>query len=158
MSILKLSCFFRSSHPEVFLRKGALKMPSKFTGEHPYQSVISIKMQSKFIEITLRHECSPVNLLHIFRKTVSKNIPGWLFLNITNNLVWFASDLIFWSQLLHSQKKDPINIIIRIREKETDHNVICRLPFLLSSINPVHLSKQNKILSLPLKNHFYWSC
>ena len=26
----------RSSHPEVFLRKCALKICSKFTGEHPY--------------------------------------------------------------------------------------------------------------------------
>ena len=34
-------------------------MCSKFTGEHP--------CQSNFIEITLRHECSLVNLLHIFR-------------------------------------------------------------------------------------------
>ena len=26
-----------------------------------------IKLQSNFIEITLRHGCSPVNLLHIFK-------------------------------------------------------------------------------------------
>ena len=32
-----------SSHTEVFL-KGVLKICSKFTGEHPYQSVISIKL------------------------------------------------------------------------------------------------------------------
>ena len=37
-----------------------LKLCSKFTGEHPWRSAISI---------TLRHECSPVNLLHIFRAT-----------------------------------------------------------------------------------------
>ena len=34
----------RSSHPEVFLRKGVLKICSKFTGEHPCRSVISIKL------------------------------------------------------------------------------------------------------------------
>ena len=34
----------RSSHLEVFLRKGVLKICSKFTGEHPCQSVISIKI------------------------------------------------------------------------------------------------------------------
>ena len=27
----------------------------------------SVKLQINFIEITLRHGCSPVNLLHIFR-------------------------------------------------------------------------------------------
>ena len=32
----------RKSHPDVFLRKGVLKICSKFTGEHPCQSVISI--------------------------------------------------------------------------------------------------------------------
>ena len=33
----------RSSHPEVFLEKGVLKICSKFTGEHPCQNMISIK-------------------------------------------------------------------------------------------------------------------
>ena len=31
---------FRSSHPEVFLEKGDLKIYSKFTGEHSCQSAI----------------------------------------------------------------------------------------------------------------------
>ena len=35
--------------------------------------MISIKLQSKFIEITLQHGCSPVNLLHIFRTPFLKN-------------------------------------------------------------------------------------
>ena len=64
---------FTSSHPDVFLGKGVLKIWSKFTGEHPNWSVISIKLQSKFIEITLQHGCSPVNLLHIFRTPFLKN-------------------------------------------------------------------------------------
>ena len=34
----------RSSHPEVFLRKGVLKKCSKFTAEHPCRSAISIKL------------------------------------------------------------------------------------------------------------------
>ena len=34
----------RSSHPEVFLGKGFLKIYSKFTGEHLCRSVISIKL------------------------------------------------------------------------------------------------------------------
>ena len=56
---------FRSSHPEVFPGKGVLKICSKFTGEHSCRSAIAIKLQSKFIEITLRHGCPPVNLLHL---------------------------------------------------------------------------------------------
>ena len=35
---------YRSSYPEVFLRKGVLKICSNFTGEHPCRSAISIKL------------------------------------------------------------------------------------------------------------------
>ena len=34
-----------------------------------------------FIEIALQHECSPVNLLHIFRTTFPRNTSGWLLLH-----------------------------------------------------------------------------
>ena len=37
-------------------------------------------MQSNFIEIPVRHVCSPVNLLHLFRTTFSKNTYGGPFL------------------------------------------------------------------------------
>lgn len=35
-----------------------------------------------FIEIVLLHECSPVNLLHLFRTPFFKNISGWLLLKV----------------------------------------------------------------------------
>ena len=76
----KISKICRSSHPQVFLGKGVLKICSKFTGEHPCQSAISIKLLCNFIEITLRHRCSPVNLRHIFRTPFSMNTSGWLLL------------------------------------------------------------------------------
>ena len=78
---------FRGSRREVFLGKGVLKTCSKFTGKQPYRSVISIKLPRNFIEITLRHGCSPVNLLHIFRTLFSKNTSGWLFLNMHINKI-----------------------------------------------------------------------
>ena len=56
---------YRSSHPEVFLEKVVLKIYSKFTGEHPCRSAISIRLFCNFIEIALRRGCCPVNLLHI---------------------------------------------------------------------------------------------
>ena len=62
-----------SSPPEVFLEKGVLKICSKFTGEHQCQSMISIKLLCSFIEITLWHGRSPVNLLHVFRTPFIKN-------------------------------------------------------------------------------------
>ena len=39
-------------------------------------------LQSNFIEITLRHGCSPVKLLHIFKSPFSKNTFGWLLLYV----------------------------------------------------------------------------
>ena len=66
----------RSSDPAVLLGKGVLKICSKLTGEHPWRSSISIKLLFNFIEITLRHGCSSVNLLHIFRTPFLKNTPG----------------------------------------------------------------------------------
>ena len=46
---------FRSSHPDMFLEKGVLKICSKLTGEHRCQSAISIKLLCNFIEIALWH-------------------------------------------------------------------------------------------------------
>ena len=86
---------YRSSRPEKFLGKVVLKICSKFTGEHPCRSAISIKLQSNFIEITLRHGCSPVNLLHIFRTPFLKNTSGWLLLIIhikSTNTSWRSLD------------------------------------------------------------------
>ena len=77
---------FRSSRPEAFLRKGLLKICSKFTGEHPCRSAISINVQSNFIDIALRHGCSPVNFLHIFRTPFPMKTSGWLLLTILFSL------------------------------------------------------------------------
>ena len=76
----------------MLLEKGVPKRCSKFTGGHPCRSAISIKLQSISIEITHRYGCSPVNLLHIFRTTFSKNTSGWLLLCTNHhNLIWTVS-------------------------------------------------------------------
>ena len=62
------------------LEKVFLKIGSKYTGEHPCRSAISIKLQSNFIEIVLLHGCSPVNLLNILRTSFPKNTSGRLLL------------------------------------------------------------------------------
>ena len=64
----------------MFCEKGVLKICSKFTGGHPCRSVISIKLLGNFIEITLCHGSSPVNLLYIFRTSFHKNTSGGLVL------------------------------------------------------------------------------
>ena len=65
-----IQIIYRNSHPEVFLKKGVLKICSKFTGEHPCQSVLSIE---------LRLGCS-VNLLHLFKTAIIKNSSEGLYL------------------------------------------------------------------------------
>ena len=61
---------------------------------------------SNFIEIPLRHGCSPVNLLHIFRTPFRKNTAGGLLLNIdvTNinnysSTAGISSDFILYAKI-----------------------------------------------------------
>ena len=42
--------------------------------------MLSIKLLCNFIEIALWHGCSPINLLHIFRRPFPKNTSGGLLL------------------------------------------------------------------------------
>ena len=39
-------------------------------------------LQSNFIEIAIRHGCSPVNLLHIFRIPFPRDTSAWLLLEL----------------------------------------------------------------------------
>ena len=72
----------------MFLGKGVLKTCSKFTGKHTCRSVILIKLLCNFIEITLWHGCSHVNLLHILRTPFYKNdYGGLLLIFVTERLV-----------------------------------------------------------------------
>ena len=48
------------------------------------------KVATKFIEIILRHEGSPVNLLHIFRTPFSKSTSGRLLLLIEKDYIQTA--------------------------------------------------------------------
>ena len=91
---------FRSLVREVFLGKGVLKICSKFTREYPCRSVISIKLQSNFIEITFRHGCPPVNFLHIFKTFFPKIFFGWmlLFLHTLHATILSANKL--WEEII----------------------------------------------------------
>ena len=50
--------------------------------------MLKCDLLSQFIEITLRHGCSPVNKLHIFRTTFFKNISGRLLLSYIFIPLW----------------------------------------------------------------------
>ena len=77
----------RCSHKKV-------KKFSEFTGEQPCRSVVSIKLLCNFIEITLevklRHGCSSVNFLFIFRTPFPNNtsaglLPKHFYFTITSS-------------------------------------------------------------------------
>ena len=94
--------------------RGVLKIWSKFKGEHPCQSLSSIKLLWNFIEITLRHGWSPINLLHIFRTPFTKITSGWLLLENVESVIdisheYISSSNLVWFMYLES----PLNIFLR---------------------------------------------
>ena len=116
----------KSSPPEVLLGKVVRKICSKFTGEHPCQSVNSIKLPRKFIKITLQRGCSPVNLLHLFRTPFPKNTSGWLLLSMrfvpSTFLITFLCVFKILSHLSHIKIKlqgSTIEILQALNEIES---------------------------------------
>ena len=93
-------------------KEGVLKICSKFTGELPCQSVISIKLQSSFFEITLRHECSPVNLLHIFRTPFPKSTSGGMLLDLEQKYSGAVGQICFSEVLFVKHKKMSMTELI----------------------------------------------
>ena len=85
-------------------------------------------MLCNFIEITLRHGCSPVNLLHIFRTPFFKNTSGWLLLynldailekeNYSNTLFWMFEESFMKANHKHCHllitTNDPVSIKLNV--------------------------------------------
>ena len=100
----------KSSHPEVFLGKGVLKICSKLTGEHACRIAITIKLLCNFIEIALRYGCSPVHLPHIsehlfLRPTLDSCLCRvWRKLELFMYFFWFICLTIFTLSYLLLQK------------------------------------------------------
>ena len=115
----KLSAKSRSSHPEMFLGKSVLKICSKFTGENPCRSVVSIKLLCNFIETTFRHGCSPVNLLHIFRTPFLKNLLDGCFWNSNFSGDLMSLDYVFNSKIYNTGIK--VNPDINLPRPENHH-------------------------------------
>ena len=66
----------RSSHPEMFLEKICSENMQQICRRTTMlkSDFNKVEKQSYFIGITLRHWCSPVNLLHIFRTSFTKEL------------------------------------------------------------------------------------
>ena len=76
--MILVTSIFRRSPPAVFLRKGVLKICSKFTGEHPCRSGISIKLLKSHFSMG----AFPANLIHNFRISFYKKNYGGRLLDI----------------------------------------------------------------------------
>ena len=77
--------------PRGVLSKRCYENIQQIYRRHPCHSAISIKLQCNFIEITLQHGHSPVNLLHIFITSFTNNTFWWLLLEVfhsTWSSVW----------------------------------------------------------------------
>ena len=99
---------FRSSHPEMFIRKGVIKIYSKFTGEHSCRSVIS--------QLYWNHTSVWVfscKFAAYFQNTFTKNTSEWLLLSFVSKclkeiyiiIIW---TLCFWS----SQSQNVLNLLL----------------------------------------------
>ena len=121
----------------MFLRKGFLKVCCKFTGEHPCQSVISIKLLRNFIEIALRHGCSPVNLLNIFRTPFPMNTSGWLLLSIYSFTKY---------HLLLMSKTFPFKNVFYFKTFPFQNTYFCIPPFMIFELIDVHCKSFAKFL------------
>ena len=122
------------------LKKRCSENIQQFTGEHPCWNVISRKLQCNFVKIPLRYECSPVNLLHIFRPPFRKNIFGWLPLKSYGNLMdiicyFFLKIWNFWPLFTSRYKssyvrKDVLRNFAKFKEKHMCQSLFfkfCRL-------------------------------
>ena len=94
---------YRSSPPQVFLRKGVLKICSKFAGEHPCRSVISIKLlcqrPTTLLKKRLRHICFPVNFAKFLRAPFFIEHFCWLLLYYKHCTLNFAIFKYFFKKI-----------------------------------------------------------
>ena len=71
---------FRQQPFRDVLKKRCYENMQQIYKRTPMPKCVSTKLQSNFIEIILRHGCSPVNLQHVFRTTFPKNTSEGLLL------------------------------------------------------------------------------
>ena len=136
----------------MFIEKGVLKICSKFTGEHPCRSEISIKLLCNFFEITLRHGYSPVNLLHILRIPFPVNT-SWWWLLLRENLKRLGERL-WWN--LKQTVREEISAFYN-RNSVTSINIFWKKAFLEIPTNYLSFGKFRKISRTSFVKEFLFS-
>ena len=85
--------------------RGVLRKRCSENIQQIYRSVISVKLLGKSIEITLRHWCSSVSLLHILRTPFHNNNSGGLLLDFLTLRKQLSS---FYYHFTSSLQKDML--------------------------------------------------
>ena len=83
---MRLGLFYRSSHPDIFCKKGALRNFGKLTGKHLCQNLYFNKVPGlacNFIKIET-HRYFPVNFAKFLRTPFLREHLRWLLLVSTN--------------------------------------------------------------------------
>ena len=88
-------------------------MSWKYAANLQENTHVEVRFQSNFIEMALRHWCSPVNLLHIFRTPFPKNTSGWLPLYVTSKLFRCSEDLLSFLSSL---------VLMALYQTQTEYN------------------------------------
>ena len=92
-------------------------------------------MHDSFIEITLQHECSLVNLLHILRIHFHRNTPGGLFPVKT---IYSRRCLLIFNWVVIAQKRPHLLLVLK------NKNVLeTRLPQRFADFNIVRIWFEN---------------
>ena len=97
---LILSILFRSSPPEMFLGKGVLKICSKFTGEHPRLSMISIKLLCNLLKVAFQHYWN-----HTSAWTFPCKLAAYFQDNFLWKHLWRAASVLFQAVTMHAPWK-----------------------------------------------------
>ena len=128
----------RSSRPEVFCKKGAVKNFSKFIGKHLCQNLFFNKVvkltPTTLLKKSLWHRCFPMNFAQVLRTPFLIEHLWWLLLNQSH---WFAKQ-----ELVERHEPNICNV------------VHCFL-WHQSSFLEIYFMKQAKLEDLPNHGSFW---
>ena len=126
--------FFRSSHPEVFCKKGFLRNFTKFTGKHLYQSliinkVVGLSLSLQFYWKRDSYRYFPMNFAKFLRTPfLTEHLKiGVLIINFQI----FARTYLCWSPfLIHLEAWRPVTLIKRDSNTTVNMTIFLRKAFL----------------------------
>ena len=129
MTNLPMNLFVKGTSREKKFQKQPSRGVLRNRCSENMQQIYRRKLQSNFIEITLRHGCSLVNLLHIFRTPVSKNTSGGLLLKFVEldlesvNARRWSRGLCYMFKIMKNQPPEYLNNLIPKRRQNFNSRI-----------------------------------